>query len=126
MSVTIEKVREVLGDGNEVTGRYQYTNYKKEVHVNNLDEDQTEVDGEFWYTLETADWMEVDGLGTLEYIEGYSGGEGGGSNVYAIFAIGNQFFKKTGYYASHYGTDWDGDIHEVVPQQKTVTVYSVV
>ena len=123
MSVTIEKVREVLGDGEVVTGRYQRTNWKKEVVVDSLD---GEVGGEFWYTLEDADWVDVFGLGKIEWIEGYSGGEGGGSNVYAIFAIGNQFFKKTGYYASHYGTDWDGDIHEVVPQQKTVTVYSVV
>lgn len=62
-------------------------------------------------------------FGTLEFVEGYTGGEGGGSDAYVVFKLGDRYFKKEGYYASHYGTDWDGRLYEVEPYEKTVTFY---
>lgn len=31
-----------------------------------------------------------------------------GEDVWYVFKIGDQLFRKEGAYASHYGTDWDG------------------
>ena len=57
------------------------------------------------------------------YIDGESGGEGSGESVWAIIKVGVQYFKKTGYYMSHDGTHWDGDVTEVKRKQRTVTFY---
>lgn len=51
------------------------------------------------------------------------GGEDEGSNRGFVFKIGDQLFRKDGYYASHYGTEWDGEFREVHEATKTVTVY---
>lgn len=55
-----------------------------------------------------------------------TGGMDEGSNASVIIEVGSQFFKKSGYYASHYGHDWDGDFLEVKPVEKTVVVYEAV
>lgn len=70
----------------------------------------------------------LEGLGHLEYVEGYEGGEGGGEAAYQVLSLtaedgSKRFFRKEGYYASHYGTDWDGDLYEVEPVTKSVTFY---
>jgi hypothetical protein len=54
------------------------------------------------------------------------GGEGQGEKRWVVVKIGDQLFKKDGYYASHYGTDWDGPFREVNQVEKTVTVYEPV
>ncbi len=59
----------------------------------------------------------------IEKVDGKPPAEGGGENIFAVIKVGDQFFKKTGYYASHYGSEWDGDLTEVRPVEKTVTVY---
>lgn len=56
------------------------------------------------------------------------GGEGEGSNAYVVVKVTHpgghvQHFRKNGYYASHYGYDWDGELYEVKPVEKTITVY---
>lgn len=51
------------------------------------------------------------------------GGMDEGSSIWFVVRIGDQLFRKDGYYASHYGTDWDGAFYEVKAAQKTVTVY---
>jgi hypothetical protein len=51
------------------------------------------------------------------------GGEGKGDDTWVVFQLGTQLFRKSGYYASHYGTDWDGPLEEVRPVQKMVTFY---
>lgn len=51
------------------------------------------------------------------------GGEGQGDSLWVVVQVGTQLFRKSGYYASHYGSDWDGDFTEVRASQKTVTVY---
>lgn len=77
-----------------------------------------------WY----ADYKKVETLS----VEGYDydfevleqDGEGSWSySTSVVFRVGDQFFRKTGHYQSHYGNDWDGPLTEVKPSQKTVTVW---
>lgn len=53
------------------------------------------------------------------------GGEGQGDHIEFVFRVEDtgQLFKKEGYYASHYGTDWDGPFREVHAVERTVTFY---
>ena len=51
------------------------------------------------------------------------GCEGGGESIWCVVKVGDQFFKKTGYYASHYGTEWDGDVKIVTPVIRAITFY---
>lgn len=51
------------------------------------------------------------------------GGRDQGSEAWVVFRVGDQLFRKQGYYASHYGFDWDGTFEEVVATPKTITVY---
>ncbi|XVU22559.1 hypothetical protein ACQPZJ_35565 [Actinoplanes sp. CA-054009] len=57
----------------------------------------------------------------------YTGGEGGGEDIEMIFEISDglftRYFRKTGYYYSYDGSNWDGGFSEVKPAQKTITVY---
>ena len=52
-----------------------------------------------------------------------TGGMDEGSNASEVFKIGDQLFMKSGYYASHYGYDWDGDLNEVEPYKRVVNDY---
>lgn len=54
---------------------------------------------------------------------GQAPAEGGGEDVSVVIGIGTQFFRKTGWYASHNGTDWDSSLTEVRPEEKTVTTW---
>ncbi|AXG66283.1 hypothetical protein SEA_ANNADREAMY_198 [Streptomyces phage Annadreamy] len=58
---------------------------------------------------------------TLEDREG--GHEGGGDYMHVVFRIGDQLFRKTGYYNSWDANDWDGEIEEVEPYEVTVVRY---
>lgn len=50
-------------------------------------------------------------------------GEGYGEEVWIVIKAGDQFFKQTGYFYSHSGYGWDGDLTEVQPVEKTFTFY---
>jgi hypothetical protein len=80
--------------------------------------------GEAAYTFSKD--VEFDGL-VIKCVEDF-GGMDMGSTRYVVFSISDcnntRFFRKDGFYASHYGTDWDGEFREVKPVQKTITVYS--
>lgn len=52
-----------------------------------------------------------------------TGGMDKGSSASMTFKIGDQFFTKEGYYASHYGYDWDGPFFESKPIKKVITEY---
>lgn len=65
----------------------------------------------------------IDGEVATVTPDGYGGGVNAGHNIWVAFKVGDQYFRKTGYHESHYGTDWDGDVEEVIPRQKTITVY---
>lgn len=64
---------------------------------------------------------------TVEVVESF-GGEGQGDHVHTVVKItdptgGVEYWKKDGYYASHYGTDWDGDFRQVNAVERTVVFY---
>lgn len=62
---------------------------------------------------------------TYEKVDSHSGGEGDyGCETWVVVKVGDQLFKKTGFYQSHYGNDWDGAFTEVRQGRKTVTVYT--
>lgn len=70
----------------------------------------------------------VKGLGTVTQQDEY-GGEGDGDQYWVVVKIdmedgtGTRYFKKPGWYASHDGGYLDGDLFEVTPQKKEITVY---
>lgn len=51
------------------------------------------------------------------------GGQGQGDEIWCVVKIGDQLFRKEGYYASHYGSDWDGDLYECEAVARVVTFY---
>lgn len=51
------------------------------------------------------------------------GGEGQGDDRWVVFKVGTQLFRKNGYYQSHDGTYWDGDLYEVEPREVVRTEY---
>lgn len=75
------------------------------------------------------DWERVDapfllrGVPTEVSIAEQTGGMDEGSNASITFQIGSQYFRKDGYYASHYGYEWDGAFYEVKPKTVTVTQF---
>lgn len=92
------------------------------------------------YELPSGSWQEIgDGYGgvpkegitlklrgedvTLTYEGGKQPREGGGEQVYAVVKVGDQYFRKPGYYMSHDGSYWDGTLFEVEPSVQTVTDY---
>ena len=69
----------------------------------------------------------IDGTDVLvEYKDGKMPAEGGGEDIWVVVQIGDQFFRKDGYYMSHDGAYWDGDLHEVKPETRPVTFYEKV
>ena len=74
-----------------------------------------------------VDTLTIDGVDyPLEVVESHGGGEGDGSEVWVVFKVDGRLFRKSGYYASHYGTDWDGSLEEVEAFEKTVTDYRTI
>ena len=68
--------------------------------------------------------VEVDGVTyDVEVVESDTGGEGHGEYVYVVIKVGDELFRKEGYYASHYGTDWDGRFEKVEAYVEPVTKY---
>lgn len=66
---------------------------------------------------------EIEGLGKLEYVDDY-GGEGQGDDYWVVFKVGDQFFRKNGWYASYDGGELDGELYEVFPKEVTRTEYT--
>lgn len=74
----------------------------------------------------------LDGVEYIAKVD-QEGGEGEGSHAEAVFtltpvveATETLHFRKSGYYASHYGFDWDGRFEQVEPYEKTVIDYRAV
>lgn len=42
---------------------------------------------------------------------------------YLILEIDGTLYRKDGWYASHYGSEWDGSFYPVKPVEKTITVW---
>lgn len=69
----------------------------------------------------------VNPLGLIKYVDDY-GGEGQGDEYWVVFSITNndktRYFKKEGGYASYVGGgELDGDLQEVFPKEKVITVW---
>lgn len=47
----------------------------------------------------------------------------GATDVWVVIEIDGRHFRKTGYHQSHDGTYWDGQVTEVRPKEKMITVY---
>lgn len=79
-----------------------------------------------WETAEAGEV--VPHLGTVKVMDTYRGGEGGGEDIELVFEITFEdgtvrWFRKTGYYQSYDGSNWDGAFKEVRPVQRMVTFY---
>jgi hypothetical protein len=75
-----------------------------------------------WDALHAGEDIEVPGLGTVVSVEQH-GGEGEGDQYWVVVRIGDRYFRKPGWYASHDGGYLDGDLYEVTPETRTVVVY---
>lgn len=78
--------------------------------------------GSFTYGAAALDNLVVDGVAySFEVVDRKTGSEGDWqTNTYLIFKVGDQYFRKNGYYASHDGEYWDGSFEEVNPVERTV------
>lgn len=64
------------------------------------------------------------GLGESEEVFGQrTGGDYDVMMKVVHFKDHDVYISLTGYYASHSGTEWDGEYKEVRPKEKTITVY---
>ena len=75
-------------------------------------------------------WLEMEGVRLniddhqeIIKVVDETGGMDAGSDASVVIRVGDQLFRKQGYYQSHYGYDWDGDFSEVEPYARTVTDY---
>lgn len=70
---------------------------------------------------------EIAELGTVTVVDTVGGSEGDGESQCVVIKVVQgevtRYFKKSGYYSSYGGSDWDGEIRSVWPSQKTITVY---
>lgn len=108
-------------DALDAWSRERYSEYSKSYYTEDWDW------GEAEYAYKDGINIEIDGVWVpVTVVEADTGGEGHGEHVFVVIKVGNQYFKKDGYYASHYGTDWDGSFAEVEPYEKTVTDYRVI
>lgn len=82
-----------------------------------------------WYDIKWQDGVpcEIPGLGTLKYVDDY-GGEGQGDEYWVVFSITQgdvtRNFKKQGGYASFAGGEFDGDLTETFPEERTIIVWA--
>lgn len=106
-----------------------------EEYLENQEEEYPSLDVE-WNELsyELSDAKVLDDGVTIQVVKDF-GGEGMGDQRYLVFKVSNwndksekdaQYFRKDGWYASHYGSEFDGDFYEVKPVKKTITVYDQV
>ncbi|SIL62772.1 hypothetical protein [Mycobacteroides abscessus] len=69
----------------------------------------------------------VPSIGRATFVDQY-GGEGKGEDLWMIFKVTSldgteRYFRRTGYWASFSGGEYDGPTREVKATQKLVTVY---
>lgn len=83
---------------------------------------------EYYTRGDDALTLSIDGTEYPVKVEDeYTGGEGDwNTETFIIFKVGSQHFKKTGFYQSHYGNDWDGPLVEVHQVVRPVSVWEKV
>lgn len=85
-------------------------------------EDELESEEHVWWGEFSGRGTDVEGLGAVTEVDS-GGGMDEGSNLFTVLEIGTRFFRKSGYYASHDGSYWDGSFKQVRPREKLITVY---
>jgi len=125
--MTPQQIEDVLLEDYTYTYHpYQYNAVTQRYQENAADTRTANL--ESWHDVQDhfATATEVEGLGTVETIDS-DGGEGQGETIYFVLKISDgdtvRYFRKDGFYASHYGTDWDGTFAEVSAVQRTVTFW---
>jgi len=103
----------------------------KGTYISTLTEEETPWEDSGWRAWKESgdEWETVDGVGRVRVTDDF-GGEGQGDNYYLVFEImndthpwGNRFYMLPGYYTSFEGGEYDGDLYEVTPVQKTIIVW---
>lgn len=93
---------------------------------------------ESWFDAEDQSWWELrdcfdrheaitlpDLPDPLYVVDSY-GGSGMGEQMWVILEYAGRFFRKSGFFASWDGSNWDGPFQEVRSERKMVTVYQEV
>lgn len=93
-------------------------------------------EGSGWHSLvEHLFWADgvsvIPGFGTLAGVEDHGGGEGSGEERWYVFSVTTEdgsvrHFRKSGYYASFVGSEFDGAFEEVQPAERTITVWEAI
>lgn len=67
----------------------------------------------------------IDEFGEVQTVDENGNCEGGGeySDYVFFFKDHGIYVRVTGCYTSYNGTDWENDWSEVMPKEKTITVY---
>lgn len=70
------------------------------------------------------EYYDATPFGQIEKVKSW-GGEDQGSDIGRVYHFKDHdvYLRIDGYYASHYGSDWDDDPYEVKPKEKTIVVY---
>lgn len=131
MSFTLADLKAVLEDNDESVGHVKAKHLLRNDDGTYVkDENARYVWGEYEPSEFEDDWTDIGSfpivLNGVEYKitqKDQTGGMDEGSAASVVFEIDGRHFRKSGYYASHYGYDWDGDLEEVEPFEKTVTDY---
>lgn len=89
-----------------------------------FDRDDAEFDS--FYEIKYGSGGHVPGLGEVKYVDDY-GGEGQGDDYWVVFSVTGhdvtRHFRMEGWYQSYAGGEFDGDLKEVTPKEKVVTVW---
>lgn len=119
MTLTAQQVQDAI-ENPPVPITYTYVNYKGDTVTAELEPSEFYGD---WYGENKTKTLPIDGVEyPVEFVDEF-GGMDMGSTLWVVFKVGDQLFKKNGWYASHDGSYWDGSVDEVKPVQKTVTVF---
>lgn len=81
-----------------------------------------------WKTVQHPQGLNVDGH-IIRFVEQQGGGEGSGEYMHIVVSVvfpdlTLKHYMKTGYYASHGGSDWDGSFDECTPKAVTKIEWS--
>jgi len=119
--LTVEQVKQLLVDVYNEKARA--SSWRDELFDTD-DLDWNEISEMFEWTDET---FSAHGV-TIERADFDTGREGHAEDIHMVFKTtdrqGNeQYWRKTGYYASYDGDNWDGDFREVRPVERLVTFY---
>jgi hypothetical protein len=72
--------------------------------------------------------FDVPGLGIVTIVDhhgydSYKNYDGWEEHIWVVFEIQGKLYKATGTHTSYTGSEWDRELKEVSPKEKTITVY---